>query len=71
MEGDFLTFEAPAEWGLPKLRVHPESQTEFFAMELPLQVTVQKDKDGNAIRLLVQPPRGQHVVKAERRESRN
>ena len=40
-ENDFLTIESPADWGLPKLRIRPESQRDFFATELPLRVTFQ------------------------------
>ena len=28
-ENDFLTIESPADWGLPKLRIRPESQQDF------------------------------------------
>jgi len=38
-EGDFLTILLPAKWGLPKLRLRPESVRDFFAAELPLRVT--------------------------------
>jgi serine-type D-Ala-D-Ala carboxypeptidase/endopeptidase len=55
-EGDFLTIKAPAEWGLPKLRLHPESPQDFFAAELPLRVTFQKDG------MLIHPPRGQRPI---------
>ena len=40
-EGDFLTIQLPADWGLPKLRLRPESLRDFFAAELPLRVTFQ------------------------------
>src|SRR5207248_10108102 len=40
-ENDFLTLESPAGWGLPKLRIRPENQQDFFASELPVQVTFQ------------------------------
>lgn len=56
--GDALTFEAPPDWGLPLLRLHPESRTDFFANELPLRVTFQ---DGA---MLIHPPRGQKVLRA-------
>src|SRR4029077_16758449 len=36
-ENDFLTIESPADWGLPKLRIRPESQRDFFASELPIR----------------------------------
>jgi CubicO group peptidase (beta-lactamase class C family) len=38
-QNDFLTIESPADWGLPKLRILPESLLDFFAAELPLRVT--------------------------------
>ena len=39
-ENDFLTIESPADWGLPKLRIRPESQRDFFATELPVRVYI-------------------------------
>ena len=32
-EGAFLTIQLPADWGLPKLRLRPESRVDFFAAE--------------------------------------
>jgi serine-type D-Ala-D-Ala carboxypeptidase/endopeptidase len=65
-ENDFLTIQAPAEWGLPKLRIRPESQRDFFAAELPLRVTFQTDSNGRVNGLLIYPPRGQKAVPASR-----
>lgn len=65
-EGDFLSFQAPAEWGLPKLRLRPESPRDFFVAELPLRVTFQADRDGRVNGLLIYPPRGQKGVPANR-----
>ena len=65
-EGDFLTFQAPADWGLPKLRIRPESRREFFAAELPLRVTFQTDGEGRVSGLLIYPPRGQKAILAKR-----
>ena len=45
-EGGFLTIQAPEDWGLPKLRLRPESPRDFFASELPLRVTFQTGSDG-------------------------
>lgn len=59
-ERDFLTIQLPADWGLPKLRLRPESRREFFVAELPLRVTFQPDG------ILVYPPRGQRAVPANR-----
>jgi hypothetical protein len=61
-EDTFLTFEAPGEWGLPKLRLRPESATDFFVNELPLRVTFQADASG----MLIYPPRGQKAIAAKR-----
>ena len=65
-EGDYLTIESPAEWGLPTLRIRPESRSEFFASELPLRVTFQAADDGRVTGMLVYPPRGQKAVPARR-----
>ncbi|HWN40995.1 MAG TPA: serine hydrolase [Thermoanaerobaculia bacterium] len=59
-ERDFLTIQLPADWGLPKLRLRPESRRDFFVAELPLRVTFQPDG------ILVHPPRGQRAVPAIR-----
>ena len=56
-ENDFLTIESPADWGLPKLRIRPESQRDFFATELPLRVTFQTGPDGKVGSLTIYPPR--------------
>lgn len=61
-EGGFLTIQAPAGWGLPKLRLRPESRSDFFVAELPLRVTFQPDG------ILIHPPRGQRPVPAKRVE---
>jgi uncharacterized protein DUF3471 len=65
-EGDFLTVESPADWGLPKLHIRPETQRDFFAAELPLRVTFKIDNDGRTIGLLIYPPRGQKSVPANK-----
>jgi hypothetical protein len=65
-EGDFLTFQPPVDWGLPKLRIRPESQREFFAAELPLRVTFQTDGEGRVSGILIYPPRGQKAILANR-----
>jgi hypothetical protein len=65
-ENSFLTIESPADWGLPKLRIRPESQSDFFATELPLRVTFKIDNDGRVTGLLIYPPRGQKAVPANR-----
>ncbi len=68
--GDFLDFEAPAEWGLPKLRIRPESPTDFFVLELPLRVVFERDSSGQVNGILVYPPRGQSAVPATKKITR-
>ena len=68
-ERDFLTFQAPPDWGLPKLRIRPESLHDFFASELPLRVTLETDSEGRVTGLLIHPPRGQRAVPAKRLDS--
>jgi len=64
-ENNFLTIESPADWGLPKLRIRPESLLDFFATELPVRVTFQIDNNnGRVTGLLIYPPRGQKAVPA-------
>jgi CubicO group peptidase (beta-lactamase class C family) len=65
-EADFLTIESPADWGLPKLRIRPESTQDLFASELPLRVTFQTGGDGHVTGLLIYPPRGQKAVPTTR-----
>ena len=65
-ENDALLIEAPANWGLPRLRIRPESEQDFFASELPLRITFQKDHAGRVTGMLVYPPRGQNAVPAKR-----
>jgi serine-type D-Ala-D-Ala carboxypeptidase/endopeptidase len=65
-EHDFLTIQLPADWGLPKFRLRPESQRDFFVAEMPVRVTFQTDGDGRVNGLLVYPPRGQHALAANR-----
>ncbi|HEY2323757.1 MAG TPA: serine hydrolase [Thermoanaerobaculia bacterium] len=64
-----LTIEAPSDWGLPKLQLHPASDREFFAAELPLRVTFET-KDGHVAEMIVYPPRGQGGVAAKRASPR-
>jgi CubicO group peptidase (beta-lactamase class C family) len=65
-EREFLTFRAPADWGLPRLRLRPGSLREFFAAELPLLVTFQRSADGRVSGALIHPPRGQRAISANR-----
>jgi D-alanyl-D-alanine-carboxypeptidase/D-alanyl-D-alanine-endopeptidase len=67
--GDFLTIQLPDDWGLPKLRLRPETKTDFFTSELPLRVTFQPGTDGRVSGLLVHPPRGQRAIAANRMNS--
>jgi serine-type D-Ala-D-Ala carboxypeptidase/endopeptidase len=66
LEGDHLTLQAPSGWGLPRLRLRPESRTGFFAAELPLRAAFQIGGDGRAGGVLIYPPRGQDGVQARR-----
>ena len=65
-EDNFLTIESPAGWGLPKLRIRPETERDFFASKLPLRVTFKSDNDHRVTGLLIYPPRGQKAVPANR-----
>ena len=63
----FLTIQPPSDWGLPKLRLHAESEREFFVSELPLRVVFQMSGT-HVSGIVVYPPRGQKGVAAARRE---
>jgi CubicO group peptidase (beta-lactamase class C family) len=65
-EGDFLTIESPADWGLPKLHIRPESQMDFFAAELPVRAMFKMDDKSRVTGLLIYPPRGQNAVPANK-----
>ncbi|MGA9306682.1 MAG: serine hydrolase [Candidatus Sulfotelmatobacter sp.] len=65
-DSDFLTLQLPADWGLPKLRLRPETQRDFFVAELPVRVTFQTDSEGHVNGLLLYPPHGQHPLPANR-----
>jgi D-alanyl-D-alanine-carboxypeptidase/D-alanyl-D-alanine-endopeptidase len=65
-QGGFLTLRLPADWGLPAMRLHPESRLGFFAMELPLRVIFEAGPDGRVNGMRVYPPRGQPAVPARR-----
>jgi CubicO group peptidase (beta-lactamase class C family) len=68
-EGDSLTLRSPAEWGLPKFRLHPENRQDFFLAELPMHVAFQFENDGSVKKMLVYPPRGQKPIPAVRLRS--
>jgi serine-type D-Ala-D-Ala carboxypeptidase/endopeptidase len=70
-ENDFLTLESPADWGLPKLRIRPENQQDFFATELPIRVTFQNAPDSKVSGLTIYPPRGQKGVPANKLATEN
>jgi D-alanyl-D-alanine-carboxypeptidase/D-alanyl-D-alanine-endopeptidase len=65
-DGGMLAIESPPDWGLPTLRLRPESPRDFFVSEIPLRVTFQTGSDGRASGMLVYPPRGQAAVRATR-----
>lgn len=66
LETTFLTIQAPSDWGLPKLRLRPETPRDFFATELPLRVTFHTDSGGHVTGMLVYPPRGQQAIPAQK-----
>jgi len=68
-EADSLTLRSPAEWGLPKFRLHPENRQDFFLAELPMHVAFQFENDGSVKKMLVYPPRGQKPIPAVRLRS--
>jgi D-alanyl-D-alanine-carboxypeptidase/D-alanyl-D-alanine-endopeptidase len=70
-ENNFLTIESPADWGLPTLRIRPESQRDFFATELPVRVTFQTGPAGKVHGLTIYPPRGQKGVPANKLATQN
>jgi serine-type D-Ala-D-Ala carboxypeptidase/endopeptidase len=65
-EADFLVLQLPAGWGLPRLRLRPESVRDFFVAELPVRATFQIGGDGRVSGMLVYPPRGQKGLLATR-----
>jgi len=65
-DGDFLTIRLPNNWGLPKLRLRPESLENFFVAELPLRVSFPTGSDRRVNGRLAYPPRGQHSLSAKR-----
>jgi D-alanyl-D-alanine-carboxypeptidase/D-alanyl-D-alanine-endopeptidase len=65
-DGAFLTITAPEDWGLPRLRLRPESPRDFFASELPLRVQFQSDESGRATGVVIHPPNGNQPIRAGR-----
>jgi CubicO group peptidase (beta-lactamase class C family) len=65
-ESGVLSIELPADWGLPKMRLRPESVRDFFRAELPLRVTFQTSDEGGVSGILIYPPRGQQAILARR-----
>jgi D-alanyl-D-alanine-carboxypeptidase/D-alanyl-D-alanine-endopeptidase len=65
-ENGVLSIELPADWGLPHMRLRPESLRDFFSAELPLRVTFQTSEDGHVSGILLYPPRGQQAIPARR-----
>lgn len=65
-DGNALTLESPPDWGLPKMRIRPESQHDFFASEILLRVTFHVSREGQTTGMTVYPPRGQKGVAATR-----
>ena len=65
-DSDHLNFDAPSDWGLPRLRIRPESSTNFFVSEVPLRVTFQVLADGSVATMTIYPPRRQKGLVARR-----
>jgi CubicO group peptidase (beta-lactamase class C family) len=65
-EDNFLTLESPADWGLPKLRIRPETERDFFAAELPLRITFESDAGEKITGFLIYPPNGNKALPAEK-----
>jgi hypothetical protein len=65
-EENFLTIESPADWGLPKLRIRPEAERDFFASELPLRITFQSDAEDHITGFLIYPPNGNKALPAQK-----
>jgi hypothetical protein len=65
-EDNFLTIECPADWGLPKLRIRPETNRDFFAAELPLRITFQSDAGDQTTGFLIYPPNGNKALSAQK-----
>jgi len=65
-EGDYLKIKLPSDWGLPNLRVRPETHTRFFVSELPLRLEFETDANGQVAGMLVYPPRGQRALHTTR-----
>jgi D-alanyl-D-alanine-carboxypeptidase/D-alanyl-D-alanine-endopeptidase len=65
-ESDSLAIRSPAEWGLPKFRLHPENRQDFFVAELPMRIAFEFESNGSVNKMLVYPPRGRHAIPAVR-----
>lgn len=65
-----LAIRSPAEWGLPKFRLHPENRQDFFVAELPMRIAFQFEGDGSIKKMLIYPPRGQRPIPAARLTNR-
>jgi CubicO group peptidase (beta-lactamase class C family) len=65
-ESQMLVLELPRSWGLPRFRLHPAGPKDFFVRELPIRVVFETDESGRVVRIMLTPPRGQHVIPADR-----
>jgi hypothetical protein len=65
-EGNFLMLESPADWGLPKLRIRPETDRDFFAAELPLRIIFRFDAGDHVTGFLIYPPNGNKALAAQK-----
>lgn len=65
IQDENLLLESPPDWGLPELKIHPESSTNFFIEELPMKVVFGHGA-GKKQSIMIYPPRRQDGVQAQR-----
>jgi hypothetical protein len=51
---------------LPKLRIRPETDRDFFAAELPLRITFRIDAGDHVTGFLIYPPNGNRALAAQK-----
>ncbi len=66
-QADNLLLESPPDWGLPVLKIHPESSTNFFMEELPMKIIFSQGSDKKES-IMIYPPRRQDGIQALRTE---
>lgn len=60
-----LLLESPPDWGLPVLKIHPESITSFFMEELPMKIVFSQET-GKKESIMIYPPRRKDGIQALR-----